>query len=136
MSCPCFILYDLESIIYIYFIIDGQTYINIDNHTVDTQIRLDIGEPSLPVITPDRHGRLRDSGNFKPRKPKFCHANETDLSANFEMLKIDASNKRRSSTFMEDRQRKRISFLFHIYDINVFRSQIESFSNAFSSSHS
>jgi hypothetical protein len=100
---------------------NGSTYINIDNNTVDTQERIEMGEPELPVIVEDRFGRQRDSGQFKPRKPdrkqgyrpqitplpqpSFLHRHssqdETNLSANFALLNIEKENNRRSSTFIE-----------------------------------
>lgn len=77
------------------------TYINIDNHTVDS--RYAAGEPSLPVID-YVNGRQVQVGT-KSRKPKFLNTSDSDpeISMVFANLKIDnkTSQKRLSSTRLD-----------------------------------
>ena len=77
------------------------TYINIDNHTVDS--RYAAGEPSLPVIE-YVNGRQVQVGT-KSRKPKLPHSTDSDpeISIAFADLRIDNSkkSKRLSSTRLD-----------------------------------
>lgn len=76
------------------------TYINIDNHTVDS--RYAAGEPSLPVID-YVNGRQVQVGT-KPRKPKIESSPDPDpeISISFADLRIDnRASKRLSSTRLD-----------------------------------
>ena len=76
------------------------TYINIDNHTVDS--RYAAGEPSLPVIE-YVNGRQVQVGT-KTRKPQLPKSpdSDPDISIAFADLRIDSkSSKRLSSTRLD-----------------------------------